>query len=52
MLDAHGRLDLGDQGIDEIDIAGRADLRDEDGVEAVTRLLDHLDDIAIHVMRV
>ena len=47
-----GRLDLGYQDVDRIDVAGVAGLGDHDEVELVPRLLDHLDHVAVHIGRI
>ena len=52
VVDPHGLLDLGDHGVDHVDVGGDAGLRDQDGVEVLAGLLDHVDDVAVHVVRV
>src|SRR4051794_478184 len=45
-------LDLGDQHVDGVDVRRGADLRDHDQVEPVARLLEDVDQVAVHVGRV
>ena len=52
LLPAHRVLDLGHQHVDGIDVGGGADLGDHDQVEPIAALLDHVDHIPVHVVRV
>ena len=46
------RLDLGHQHVDGIDVGRGADLGDHDQVQPVRALLEHVDHVAVHVVRV
>jgi hypothetical protein len=52
LLDALRRLELRHQHVERVDVGGGADLGDHDQIELPRRALEHIDDIAIHVMRV
>jgi hypothetical protein len=49
-LDLPGRFNLLEQGGDKQDIGGGTDLGDQDGIELVTGLFDHIDDVAVAVV--
>ena len=51
-LETLGHLDLVDHGLDHVEVGRHADLRHQDRVEPVAGLLHHVDDVAIHVVRV
>ena len=52
VLDTHGLLDLAQHRVDHVDVAWHADLGYENGVDVVACLLDNVDEISIHVVRV
>jgi len=52
LLALHGILDLGHQHIDGIDVGGGPNLRDHDHVQTLATLLQDVDDVAVHVMRI
>jgi len=49
---ADGGLALRHQHVDGVDVGGRADLRDHDQVQPLAALLDDLDQVTVHVVRV
>ena len=52
VLQALGDFDLADDAFDRVDVGRNANLRDEDRVELGAGLLDDVDDVAIHVVRI
>ena len=50
VAESHRLLQLGEEGVDRVDVTGHAHLGNENRVEVGSGLLYHIDQIAVHVM--